>query len=121
MMNRYYFVNRESIIRHLDYYNPGDCHVNTYENNFRIPDSSDPMRHIAPNGKIYNLIGQYGGFSASEFTSSKYFDSLDSIVRYIDIRNPAKSIWNHTVDTSFTPTTYIAPNSKIYKIYKTDR
>ena len=122
MLNRYYFINRESIIRHLDYYNPGDCHINTYENNFRIPDSSDdPMRHIAPNGKIYNLIEQYGGFSANEFASSKYFDSLDSIVRYIDIRNPAKTIWNHDIDTSFTPILYVAPNGKTYKIYKTDR
>jgi hypothetical protein len=56
MMNRYYFINRESLIRHLDYYNPGDCHINSYGNNFRTSDDSDPMRHIAPNGKIYNLI-----------------------------------------------------------------
>ena len=56
MMNRYYFINRESLIRHLDYYNPGDCHINTYGNNFWTSDTTDPMRHIAPNGKLYHLI-----------------------------------------------------------------
>lgn len=121
MMNRYYFINRESIIRHLDYYNPGDCHVNTYATNSRTPDTSDPMTHIAPNGKIYHFIGQYGGFSASEFPRPKYFDSLGSIVRYIDSRNPPKDIWKHIIDISFTPIVYAAPNGKEYRIYKTDR
>jgi len=59
MMNIYYFINRESLIRHLDYYNPGDCHINTYGTNYRSADD-DPMLHIAPNGKVYHLIGQYG-------------------------------------------------------------
>ena len=121
MANRYYFINRESLIRHLDYYNPGDCHINTYGDNFWTPDTSDPMRHIAPNGKVYHLIGQYGGFSATEFMSTKYFDSLASIGMYIDLRNPPKDIWKHTIDTSFTPIVYAAPNGKEYKIYKTDR
>jgi hypothetical protein len=121
MSNRYYFINRESLIRHLDYYNPGDCHINTYGNSYRSPDTSDPMRHIAPNGKIYHLIGQYGGFSATEFASPKYFDSMESIVRYIDIKNPAKEIWTHTVDTVFIPIVYAAPNGKEYRIYKTNR
>lgn len=121
MMNRYYFINRESLIRHLDYYNPGDCHINTYGNNFRTSDTTDPMRHIAPNGKLYHLIGQYGGYSATEFITAKYFDSMESIVRYIDLKNPAKEIWKHTIDTSFTPIVYAAPNGKEYKIYKTDR
>lgn len=120
-MNRYYFVNRESLIRHLDYYNPGDCHINSYGDNLRTTDTSDPMKHIAPNGKIYHLIGQYGGYSATEFTTPKYFDSLDGIIRYIDLKNPPKDIRKHTVDTSFTPITYAAPNGKEYKIYKTDR
>ena len=121
MQNRYYFVNRESLIRHLDYYNPGDCHINTYTNNFRTTDISDPMRHIAPNGKIYHFIGQYGWFSATEFITPKYFDSLQSIETYIDLKNPPKDIWKHTVDTAFTPITYAAPNGREYKIYKTDR
>lgn len=121
MMNRYYFVNRESLIRHIDYYNPGDCHINTYTNNYRPQDTSDPMRHIAPNGKIYHLIGQYGGFSATEFASSKYFDSLQGIKTYIDLRNPSKEIWNHSLDTTFTPIVYAAPNGREYKIYKTNR
>ena len=120
MMQRYYFVNRESLIRHIDYYNPGDCHINTYTSNYRTQDS-DPMRHTAPNGKIYHLIGQYGGFSAEEFATAKYFDSLQTIKTYIDLRNPAKEIWTHTVDTAFTPITYAAPNGKEYKIFKTNK
>ncbi len=121
MAIRYYFVNRESLIRHLDYYNPGDCHINTYGDNLRTANTSDPMKHTAPNGKIYHLIGQYGGFSATEFATAKYFDSLETITRYIDIRNPAKEIRTHTVDTMFIPVVYAAPNGKEYKIYKTDR
>ena len=121
MSNRYYFINRESLIRHIDYYNPGDCHINTYSNNFRTSDLLDSMKHIAPNGKIYHLIGQYGGFSATEFTSPKYFDSLANIKRFIDLRNPSKEIWKHSIDDSFTPIVYAAPNGKEYKIYKTDR
>ena len=50
----------EFVYKCTDYYNPGDCHINTYGNNLRIPDISDPMVHVAPNGKIYHLIGQYG-------------------------------------------------------------
>ena len=121
MMNRYYFINRESLIRHLDYYNPGDCHINTYANNFRTPNPNDPMKHIAPNGKIYHFIGQYGGFSATEFTSAKYFDSMESIIRYVDLRNPPKEIWTHTVNTAFTPITFAAPNGREYRIFNTDR
>jgi hypothetical protein len=121
MAQRYYFINRESLIRHIDYYNPGDCHINNYSNNSWTTDTSDPMRHVAPNGKIYHLIGQYGGFSATEFSSPKYFDSLESITRYIDLKNPGKEIRTHTVDTAFTPITYAAPNGREYKIFKTDR
>jgi len=120
MTNRYYFINRESLIIHLDYYNPWDCHINSYGSNYRSA-SEDPMLHVAPNGKIYHLIGQYGGYSAEEFTTSKYFDSLQSIKTYIDLKNPAKEIWTHTVDTMFIPIVYAAPNGKEYKIYKTDK
>jgi hypothetical protein len=122
MMNRYYFINRESLIRHLDYYNPGDCHINTYGTNYRTQNTNDDiMRHVAPNGKIYNIIGQYGWFSAQEFISPKYFDSLESIKSYINIKNPAKTIWQHEIDSSFFPIVYAAPNGKEYRIYKTNR
>lgn len=120
MKIRYYFINRESLIIHLDYYNPWDCHINSYGSNYRSA-SEDTMVHIAPNGKIYHLIGQYGGYSAEEFATSKYFDSLQSIKTYIDLRNPAKEIWTHSVDTMFIPIVYAAPNGKEYKIYKTNR
>lgn len=118
MMNRYYFINRESLIRHLDYYNPGDCHVNTYRNNAWTTTNNDPLLHVAPNGKLYHFIEQYGGFTAKEFTAARYFDSLDNIIRYIDLRNPPKTIRDHNLDTTFIPMVYAAPNSKEYKIRK---
>jgi len=121
MMNRFFFINRESLIRHLDFYNPGDCHINTYGNDFWTSDDSDPMLHIAPNGKLYHLIGQYGWYSAQEFASPKYFDSFQSIKTYINLRNPAKTIWKHDIDRSFMPIVYAAPNSKEYKCYKTSK
>lgn len=122
MINRYYFINRESLIKHLDYYNPGDCHINSYAiNSYRTQSTDNLMRHVAPNGKIYNIVGQYGGFSAQEFISPKYFDSLESIKNYINIKNPAKTIWTHSIDTMFIPIVYAAPNGKEYRIYKTNR
>jgi len=121
MKNTYYFINRESLIRHLDYNNPGDCHINIYNTNYRTATTSDSMRHIAPNGKIYTITGQYGGFSAKEFITPKYFDSLQWIKHYIDIKNPATVIWKHSIDISFFPIVYAAPNGKEYRIVKTDR
>ncbi len=121
MIQKFFFINRESLIRHLDYYNPGDCHINTYGNDLWTSDNSDPMVHIAPNGKIYHFVGQYGWYSATEFISAKYFDSLQNIKTYIDLRNPAKSIWKHDIDTSFMPIVYAAPNTKEYKLYKTNK
>ena len=121
MSTRYYFINRESLIRHIDYYNPGDCHINTYGNDSRSDTLNNDQKHIAPNGKIYTIAGSNGAYTSPEFVSAKYFDSMDGILRYIDGKNPAKEIWNHQVDTSFTPITYAAPNGKEYKIYKTNR
>jgi len=121
MRTRYYFVNRETLIRNIDYYNPGDCHINTYGSNLRTNDTSDASRHIAPNGKIYTIQVADGSYTSAEFSSAKYFDSLDGITRYIDSKNPAKEIWSHTIDADFTPLTYAAPNNKEYKIYKTSR
>ena len=121
MANRYYFINRDALIKHLDYYNPGDCHINTYTNDSRSTSTSSSLRHIAPNGKIYTFTQQYGWFSANEFTTTKYFDSLANISSYVDLRNPPKEIWKHTIDTSFSPISYVAPNGKIYTIYKTSR
>ena len=121
MVQKYYFVNRESLIRHLDYYNPGDCHINTYDTNERDPYDDDPMKHIAPNGKIYHIKESGAKYYATEMLISKSFTSLSSIITYIDSRNPAKEIWTHDIDDSFVPIVYAAPNGKEYKIYKTNR
>ena len=53
--------------------------------------------------------------------SKKYFSSSEALASYIDSKNPAKIVWDHVVDSSFTPLTYIAPNSKEYVIYNTDK
>jgi hypothetical protein len=121
MKNRFYFVNRETLIRHIDYYNPGDCHINTYGDSSRSNNRNNPNEHIAPNGKIYTIQGSDGAYTCAEFLTPKYFNSLDGLTRYVDSQNPAKEIWNHQVDTTFTPITYMAPNGKEYKIYKTNR
>jgi hypothetical protein len=121
MKRRFYFVNRETLIRHIDYYNAGDCHINTYGNASRSSSRENSSEHIAPNGKIYTIQGSNGAYTCPEFAAPKYFDSLDGMIRYIDIQNPAKEIWDHQVDVSFTPITYMAPNGKEYRIYKTSR
>lgn len=121
MKNRYYFINRETLIRHIDFYNPGDCHINTYGNASWSENRNTDEIHVAPNGKIYHLQVAGGGYTSSDFMGNKYFDSFEAMTSYIDRNNPAKDIRNHQVDRSFTPITYVAPNSKEYRIYKTNR
>lgn len=116
-----FFVNRDSLTRYIDSKNPGDCHINTYWAASWMFTNTDPSRHIASNGKIYTL--QYGSqwYSANEFSVKKYFNTLSELRNYIDSKNPPQAVRSHTVDTTFTPQTYTAPNMKTYTIYKTDR
>jgi hypothetical protein len=46
---------------------------------------------------------------------------MESIIRYVDLKNPPKEIWTHTVNTAFTPITFAAPNGREYRIFNTDR
>ncbi len=121
MKNRYLFINRETLIRHIDFYNAGDCHINTYGNVSWSDNRNTDTIHVAPNGKIYHIQSEGGGYTSTEFVGSKYFDNLSTMTYYIDGKNPATDVRDHHVDTTFTPITYLAPNSKEYRIYKTDR
>jgi hypothetical protein len=48
------FGSRDELIKFLDSHNPGDCHINTYGNTVSY-NNTDPNRHIAPNGKVYEI------------------------------------------------------------------
>lgn len=121
MRNRYYFINRETLIRHIDFYNAGDCHINTYGNISWSDNRNTETIHVAPNGKIYHIQSAGGGYTSPDFVGSKYFDAMSTITSYIDSKNPATNVWIHTVDRTFSPITYLAPNSKEYRIYKTSK
>ena len=116
-----YFANRDSLTRYIDSKNPGDCHINTYGVSSRVFTNTDPNKHIASNGKIYFITMESGKYTSNTFMYKKYFTSLAELRSYIDSKNPPPNVWNHVVDTSFTPEIYTAPNSKEYKIYKTNK
>ncbi|MEI8091410.1 MAG: hypothetical protein WCG98_04145 [bacterium] len=67
MKNKYLFINRETLIRHIDYYNPGDCHINTYGNASWSENRNTDTIHVAPNGKIYHMQAINGGYTSSDF------------------------------------------------------
>lgn len=116
-----YFANRDALTRYIDSKNPGDCHINTYGVSTWIFTNTDPAKHIAANGKIYTITSDGQGYTSPEFVSAKHFASISALRTYIDGNNPPLEVRNHQVDTSFTPQTYTAPNSKEYVIYKTNR
>ena len=120
MVVRTYFGSRDELGKYLDSKNPGDCHINTYWNTVSY-DNTDPNRHIAPNGKVYDIDFGQIGYTSPDFTYIKYFASLTELRNYIDKNNPAVLVWDHDVDPNFTPTIHTAPNGKTYKIYKTNR
>jgi hypothetical protein len=121
MKVRSYFINRESLIRHIDYYNPGNIHTPRYGSNTRSTERNTSTKHIALNGKIYRISNDTNGYTSQDMSKPKYFASSEALITYLDKQNPAKIVWNHTVDTSFAPLTYLAANNKSYIIYKTDK
>ncbi len=116
-----YFSTRESLIRYIDSKNPGDCRINTYWSDYVDIRNTDPDRHISPNGKVYRIENNNGWYTSPDLSNTKYFDTLQWLRAYLNINNPATLIRNHILDISFNPINYIAPNWKIYKIYKTDK
>ncbi len=117
-----YFANRDALTRYIDSKNPGDCHITTYGVSSWIFTNTDPTKHIAANGKIYTVqTSPQGWYTSSDFSSAKYFSTLNALRAYIDTNNPPPEVWNHQVDTSFSPQVYTAPNGKEYTIYHTNR
>ena len=117
-----YFANRESLTRYIDTKNPGDCHISTSASTVnRYFSNSDPSKHVAPNGKVYRIQNGGNGYTSNDLSAAKYFSTLSDLRSYLDRKNPPLQIWNHTVDTSFQPVIYAAPNDKSYTIYKTNR
>lgn len=114
------FGSRDELIKFLDSNNPWDCHVNTYWNTVSY-NSSDPNRHIAPNGKVYRIELNNLWYHSPDFINVKYFATVLELRAFIDKNNPAIIVRDHTVDTTFEPIVHTAPNSKTYKIYKTNR
>lgn len=116
-----YFANRDSLTRYIDFNNPGDCHINTYGASSWVFTNNDPSKHIAPNGKIYQISSDSQWYTSNDFTFKKYFSTISALRTYIDGKNIPQEIRSHEVDTSFTPQTFTAPNWKSYTIYKTNR
>ncbi len=117
-----YFANRDSLTRYIDSKNPGDCHINTYGVSSWIFTNTNPSKHIAANGKIYTIqTSTQGWYTSSDFSSVRYFTTIEALRAYIDTNNPPPQVWNHQVDTTFSPQIYTAPNGKEYTIYHTDR
>jgi len=114
------FGSRDELEKYLDSHNPGDCHINTYWNTVSY-DNTNPNRHIAPNGKVYNIQLQNLWYTSNDFIKARYFASLSELRAFIDQNNPAIIVRNHTVDTNFTPIIHTAPNWKSYKIYNTNK
>lgn len=116
-----FFTNRDSLNRYIDSRNPGDCHINTYSASSWAFTNTDPSKHIAPNGKVYMISSGSLGYTSDDFFAKKYFSTLAALRSFIDGRNVPQDIWNHQVDTTFTPQVYTATNGKAYTIYRTDR
>jgi len=116
-----HFANRDSLARYIDSKNPGDCHINMYGISSLMFTNTNPIKHIAPNGKVYSIQSGSQGYTSSEFTVKKYFASISELRNFIDSNNIPQAMRSHQVDTSFTPQTYTAPNGKQYTIYRTDR
>jgi predicted heme/steroid binding protein len=106
--------------KYLDSQNPGDCHINIYWDN-KSYENTDPDRHIAPSGKVYDVESNTLWYTSPNFIYTKYFANIEELRKYIDKNNPAIVVWDHKVDVEFEPIIHTAPNGKEYKIYKTDK
>jgi hypothetical protein len=103
-----FFPTWELFKRHIDINNPGD-----YYGGWVAGDTI-----TAPNGKTYTIHTENSKRTSNNMVYKKYFDTRDQIIEHIMINNPS-TIWDHTIDTSFTPVVFVAPNGKSYTIFKT--
>lgn len=80
--------------------------------------------YTAPNGKVYAISFDPGRkvYSSPDFKQPKYYISYETLTKHIDKQNPKRAVWDHTsLDTSFTPINYTAPNGKVFRIQKTNK
>lgn len=90
-------------------------------------DSEDNMTertYTAPNGKVYKIryLEDRKVYTSPDFKDPKFYISYETLTKLIDKNNPKKSVWDHTsLDTSFAAVTVTAPNSKIFKVQKTNK
>jgi len=109
-----YFVSMDALKTFINKYNPGNSICDTVIDN----NTNDRERRVAPNGKVYRIKKTASGYSSDDFIYAKTFTNLTDLRKYIDMNNPKLAVRNHVVDDSFDPVTYLAPNSKEYKIQK---
>ena len=87
-------------------------------------------RYTAPNGKVYSITYDSTNqtFTSPNFIYKKTFTTLDALKAYIDKNNGGVSGGgysvsgggrDHVVDTSWQSAPYVAPNGKVYRLFKT--
>lgn len=121
MRTKAYYATREALIRYIDSMNPGDCHTPIYAPRDGQFENNNPDKHIAPNGKVYQIKKEDLGYTSPQLSKQKYFLSSAELRTYINVNNPMRDVWDHEVDPEFDPVEHEAPNGKVYKIYKTNR
>lgn len=79
--------------------------------------------YTAPNGKEYlvEYLPNIDAYTSPDFAYHKIFVDYEMFTKHIDANNPSTTSRNHTVDPSFTPVVYTAPNGKKYTLQKTDK
>ncbi|MFA5747875.1 MAG: right-handed parallel beta-helix repeat-containing protein [Candidatus Absconditabacterales bacterium] len=86
--------------------------------------NTDPKKHVAPNGKVYTITYNSSTklYTSPNFIYPKTFKNLQDLRSYIDINNGGTTYYSSSttdsVDTSRNAS-YVAPNGKFYKIYRT--
>lgn len=112
-----YFATLDSIKMYIDTYNPGDGNYHQSS-----PESTDLI--VAPNKRVYRIEKTDDWRRTSpDLVNLKYFDSYNSLKKYIDINNPEDTVWNHTLDTSWDRKQHVhtAPNGKRYEVFRTTK
>lgn len=88
-----------------------------------IGDSVDTADHKAPNCKVYPISfdSVRSGYTSTSFKKKIYFANRETLIIYIDSKNPGDCQVNTYGDTPEFDNTnlsgyYTAPNGKLYKI-----
>lgn len=87
-------------------------------------DNATERTYTAPNGKVYKIqfIDNRKVYTSPDFKTPKFFISYETLTKLIDKNNPKKASRDHTsLDNSFAPINFTAPNGKVFKIQKTNK